>query len=76
MNIPNTLHAPDMPLHTHWTSHDLAAAVPLRLSQLLDFDAASQIGTPRSSANTTPPRHAPPARSFLQNPMLPFFRIR
>ncbi len=76
MNIPNALHAPDMPLHTHWTSHDLAAAVPLRLSELLDFDAASQIGPARGSANATMPRHAPAARSFLQNPMLPLFRIR
>ena len=76
MNTANTLHAPDMPLHTHWTSRDIADAVPLRLSELLDFDAGRDIGTAQASANTVAPRHLRRPQNFMRNTALPFFRIR
>lgn len=76
MTTPKTLHAPDMPLHTHWTSRDIADAVPLRLSQLLDFDAGRDIGTSQTSANTVALRRARRQKGFVQNTALPFFHIR
>lgn len=76
MSISSASHTPVMPLQTHWTSQDLADAVPLRLSELLDFDADRDIGTERASANTVTSRHAPRPESFARNTTLPFFRIR
>jgi hypothetical protein len=43
--------SPAFPFHLHWTSDDLADAVPLRLHEMLDFDA-SRDGPVAASANS------------------------
>ena len=77
MYSPAKLPAPDMPLHLQWNSQQLADAVPLRLSELLDFDAAREIDDAQACANRTLP--APARRRDGYLPASGFhsaFRIR
>lgn len=57
-----------------WTADDLAAPVPLRLHQLVAFDAAA-VATAGASANRASPR--PHCRSGYLPPAarLPLFRV-
>jgi len=65
-----------MPLHTHWDSHELADAVPLRLSQLLDFSADTLRACDRASANTEALRGSHKTTTFLPPQALTPFRTR
>ena len=64
-----------MPLHTHWDSRQLADAVPLRLSQLLDFSADTLRACDRASANAAALHGSRRSASFLTAPSLSQFRI-
>ena len=60
----------------HWTAQDLANAVPLRLSQLLDFDAVGN-GCGACANASSSRRRALAANGYLSIAALPrFFRIR
>jgi len=65
-----------MPLHTHWDSRQLADAVPLQLSQLLDFSAGTLAASDRASANAAALHGRQRSTTFLQIPALPLFRTR
>ncbi len=65
-----------MPLHTHWDSRQLADAVPLRLSQLLDFSADTLAACARASANAAAIRGIRRSTTFLPAASLPLFRTR
>ena len=66
-----------MPLHTHWDSRQLADAVPLRLSQLLDFSDATLRACDRASANAAALNGTRRSTSFLPvAPALTLFRTR
>ncbi|MEO5628923.1 MAG: hypothetical protein ABIQ62_04030 [Thermomonas sp.] len=65
-----------MPLHTHWNSSELAEAVPLRLSQLVDFSAETLRACDRASANAAAVRGARRSTTFLPASTLPLFRTR
>jgi hypothetical protein len=65
-----------MPLHTHWDSHELADAVPLRLSQLVDFSAQTLRASDRASANAAALHGIGRSTTFLPAPMLTPFRTR
>ena len=69
-------HSAVMPLHTHWDSAQLADAVPLRLSQLLDFSADTLRACDRASANAMALRGSLRSTSFLPPPALTLFRTR
>lgn len=61
------------PSHLHWTSEQLADAVPLRLHQLFAFNA----GHARDSANAcVPTRQMKPRRYLPDSPAPDVFRIR
>jgi hypothetical protein len=72
LHLPRTA----MPLHTHWNSQQLADAVPLRLSQLLDFSADTLRACDRASANAEALRGAKRSRTFLPPESLRPFRTR
>ncbi|MFS8137541.1 MAG: hypothetical protein ACMG50_05360 [Thermomonas sp.] len=65
-----------MPLHTHWDSQQLADAVPLRLSQLLDFSADTLRACDRASANAEALRGTKRSTTFLPPQSLTPFRTR
>ncbi len=65
-----------MPLHTHWNSEQLADAVPLRLSQLVDFSADTLAACDRASANASALRAIRKSSTFLPATTLPLFRTR
>ena len=65
-----------MPLHTHWNSHELADAVPMRLSQLLDFSAQTLRASDRASANAAALHGIRNSTSFLPPQALMPFRTR
>lgn len=69
-------HAAVMPLHTHWNSQQLTDAVPLRLSQLLDFSADTLAACDRASANAAAMHGTRRSTSFLPAPALTLFRTR
>ena len=52
----------DFPSVLHWTARDLADAVPLRLSELLEFHAGRAIGDRLASANSAPRLQRNPLR--------------
>ncbi len=65
-----------MPLHTHWDSRQLADAVPLRLSQLLDFSEDTLRACDRASANAAALHRSQRSATFLPAPALTLFRTR
>lgn len=65
-----------MPLHAHWDSHELADAVPLRLSQVLDFSADTLRACARASANAEAMRGTQRSSTFLPPQALTPFRTR
>ena len=65
-----------MPLHTHWNSEQLADAVPLRLSQLVDFSAETRRACNRASANAAAIHGTRRSTTFLPAPALTLFRTR
>lgn len=65
-----------MPLHTHWDSQQLTDAVPLRLSQLLDFSADTLRACDRTSANSEALRGTKRSTTFLPSQSLKPFRTR
>lgn len=65
-----------MPLHTHWDSHELADAVPLRLSQVLHFSADTLRACARASANAEALRGTQRSSTFLPPQALTPFRTR
>jgi len=65
-----------MPLHTHWDSRQLADAVPLRLSQLLDFSDATLRACDRASANAAAMHGTQRSATFLPSPAPTLFRTR
>ncbi len=65
-----------MPLHTHWSAQQLAEAVPLRLSQLIDFSADTLRACNRASANAAVLHRPHRITTFLPAPALPLFRTR
>ena len=69
-------HSTVMPLHTHWDSQELADAVPLRLSQLLDFSAETLRACDRASANAEALRGTKRSTTFLPPESLTPFRTR
>ena len=69
-------HSAVMPLHTHWDSRQLADAVPLRLSQLLDFSAGTLRACDRASANASALHGIQRSTTFLPAPALTMFRTR
>ncbi|MDI1252628.1 hypothetical protein [Thermomonas sp.] len=69
-------HAAVMPLQTHWDSRQLADAVPLRLSQLLDFSADTLRACDRASANAAAMHGIRRSTTFLPAPALTLFRTR
>ncbi|NUO75910.1 MAG: hypothetical protein HOQ32_07840 [Lysobacter sp.] len=62
------------PFDLHWTSDDLAGAMPLRLSELFDFDAARAQAQP--SANVEAPAHAWRRNGYSRNATQTAFRVR
>lgn len=63
------------PFAPHWTAQDLADAVPLRLFELLAFDAGAAGATAGRSANQPPRRGLRGA--YRRNGELPAsFRVR
>ena len=72
MNTPSNV----MPLQTHWNSQQLADAVPLRLSQLLDFSADTLRACDRASANASALHGSQRSSTFLPAPALTLFRTR
>lgn len=76
--MKNTMNAPAavMPLHTHWDSQQLADAVPLRLSQLLDFSADALRASDRASANAAALHGIRKSTTFLPPQVLAPFRTR
>lgn len=83
MNMPSekthalNAHESVMPLHTHWDSRQLADAVPLRLSQLLDFSDETLRARDRASANAAALHGIQRSASFLPAaPALTLFRTR
>jgi hypothetical protein len=61
------------PSQLHWTSEQLADAVPLRLHQLFAFDAGGMLG----SANAASATHQPRTGNYLPaTPAPDVFRIR
>ncbi len=70
------MHSSVMPLHTHWDSQQLADAVPLRLSQLLDFSADTLRACDRASANAEALRGTKRSTTFLPPQSLTPFRTR
>jgi hypothetical protein len=66
--------SPVFPFDLHWTSDDLAGAMPLRLSELFDFDAARAQAQP--SANVEAPAQAWRRNGYLRNAAPTSFRIR
>jgi hypothetical protein len=74
----HSLNAPSaaMPLHTHWDSQQLADAVPLRLSQLLDFSADTLRACERACANAEALRGTKRSTTFLPPASLTPFRTR
>ena len=61
------------PSQLHWTSEQIADAVPLRLHQLFAFDA----GHAGDSANASVPTRQMKPRRYLPAPLAPdVFRIR
>lgn len=69
-------HATVMPLHTHWSASELAGAVPLRLSQLLDFRAETLRAHDRASANAEALRGIRRSTTFLPASAMTLFRTR
>ena len=65
-----------MPLQTRWSSQELADAVPLRLSQLVDFSADTLRACDRASANAACLRATRRSITFLPAPALTLFRMR
>ena len=59
------------PSQLHWTSQELADAVPLRLHQLFAFEAARG----HHAANGIPPRQ-PRQRDYLPTSPADVFRVR
>ncbi|MFT4179392.1 MAG: hypothetical protein QM612_08005 [Thermomonas sp.] len=63
-----------LPSQFHWTPQQLAHAVPLRLSEMFDFDAARACAMP-AAANAAHPRTRI-ASGYLSSAALPVrFRI-
>lgn len=62
------------PFDLRWTAHDLADAVPLRLSELPDFDAHRDCDG-SASANTASPMRSRPSRPYVANSAPPLFRV-
>ncbi|MEO6138102.1 MAG: hypothetical protein ABIP11_05465 [Luteimonas sp.] len=61
------------PSHLHWTSAELADAVPLRLHELFAFDA----GCVSQFASNMDARRKPNRRDYLMASQLPpVFRVR
>ena len=74
MSTPRNNATTYFPSRLHWSSEQLADAVPLRLHQLFAFDAS--ITGVDESANALPMRRAP-ARPFVPaTPAPAVFRIR
>jgi hypothetical protein len=75
MSTPRNNATTYFPSRLHWSSEQLADAVPLRLHQLFAFDASST-GVGDSAANALPTRRAP-TRPFLPaTPAPDVFRVR
>jgi hypothetical protein len=47
------------PAHLHWTSHQLAEAVPLRLHEMFAFDARGQASVAGKATPQPRPDYAP-----------------
>jgi hypothetical protein len=61
------------PSQLHWTSEQLADAVPLRLHQLFAFDASGMLGSANAASSTRQPRTG----NYLPaTPVPDVFRIR
>ncbi|GAB3746846.1 hypothetical protein [Lysobacter olei] len=56
------------PATLHWSSHELAAAVPLRLFEMLDFDAPDHGA---HAANTVAAPRRTPREGYARNAALP-----
>ncbi|MEO6103915.1 MAG: hypothetical protein ABIP44_09795 [Pseudoxanthomonas sp.] len=69
-------HSAVMPLRTHWDSRQLADAVPLRLSQLVDFSADTLRACDRVSANAAALRDTRRSTTFLPASAMTLFRTR
>jgi hypothetical protein len=69
-------HSAVMPLHTHWDSRQLADAVPLRLSQLLDFSDETLRACDRASANAAALHGTRKSATFLPASAMTLFRTR
>lgn len=65
-----------MPLQTHWSSQQLADAVPMRLSQLLDFSDETLRACDRASANAAALHGSRRSTTFLPAAALTPFRTR
>jgi hypothetical protein len=66
------------PFQLHWTSQELADAVPLRLHEMFGFQAGHDGAQTRSANSTTramPSSHARRDRGYLLATALPYFRI-
>jgi len=72
MKASNQSHT--FPFDLHWTSDDLADAMPLRLSELFDFDAARAQAL--HSANVEAPVHGWRRNGYLRNAAPTSFRVR
>lgn len=62
------------PFDLHWTSHDLVDAIPLRLSEMLDFDAHRD-GEGSASANAASIEARRRTAGFLPRPQAALFRV-
>ncbi len=61
------------PSQLHWTSHELAEAVPLRLHELFAFDAGRDAQVASNAGNQRMPKR----RDYLTASQLsPVFRVR
>lgn len=74
MNASNPSARYGYPFDLSWTPQDLAEAVPLRLSQLIDFDAMRGNGI-AASANAMSFQRTRLMRDYLRNSALSLFRI-
>ena len=61
------------PFDLHWSAQDLADAVPLRLHELVGFDAGA---TQAANTAEAKPRAPWPRRAYATARQLPSFRVR
>ena len=64
------------PFHLHWNADQLAAAMPLRLYQLLDIGAIDDAGQQPSANQASHARRSRPASYLPGNDMPERFRVR